>query len=328
MDKKYFSKLLAKYMQGEASAEEIRFLESYYELFENTDDVLKTFSKEEKSRLRDDIRAGMGAGNAVAPWYALYKKEIIAAAAVIIIFSGVFILYHPAARQQPFAENKRNGVFAHIVAKADKEHGQNRVIALPDGSAVILSAGSALDYSKNFNIKTRDVFLNGEAFFDVQHNASKPFVVHTGKVQVTVLGTAFNVKAINGEKNITVTVRRGRVRVSDDRKVIGEIMPSQQIVYNKESITAQTQTVANEDYLGWQGKALFIDNLTIAEASKILEDKYHTVIQIKDREIEALRFTATFSADDDIDKALNSICVFNGINYRYANGGSVIEIYK
>jgi len=76
----------------------------------------------------------------------------------------------------------------------------NRYITLPDGSTVILHAGSKLDYPVSFNGNTREVNLIGEGYFDVQHDPARPFIIHTGHLKTTVLGTAFNIKANAGEK--------------------------------------------------------------------------------------------------------------------------------
>src|SRR5688572_8298430 len=102
-------------------------------------------------------------------------------------------------------------------------------LRLPDGSTVLLNEGSKLEYPITFSGDTREVFLQGEGYFDIQHNPSKPFVVKTANVTTTVLGTAFNVKAFPSEKHITVTVTRGKVKVSKDEKVLGVITHDQQI---------------------------------------------------------------------------------------------------
>jgi hypothetical protein len=337
MDKKYLSQLLARYMKGEASAEEIRFVETYYKLFESTPGLLDTLSEEEKSLLQKNIKADLfktlslneNTDQAVIiPLYKRYKK-LIAAAGIIIILIGSFLIYTTRLKykQNELALNNPGSTIS-VLAALDTTHLQNRVISLPDGSSVVLSAGSRLHYSSDFNTaKNREVFLEGEAFFDVQHNPAKPFIVHTGKLETRVLGTAFNIRAVKGEKNITVTVKRGKVRVSDEQKIIGDITPAQQIIYDEENVTAQQQAVADESYMKWKDSELFIDNLTLSEAAKILEDKYHVTIIVNDKDINTARFTATFQAGEDLEKALNSICVFNEVNYRYIKNDE-IEIYK
>ena len=193
---------------------------------------------------------------------------------------------------------------------------ENRVIFLPDGSTVFLSPGSRLNYPSTFDgLKKREVYLQGQAYFDIKHNATRPFVVHTGKVETTVLGTAFNIKAKQDEKDITVTVTRGKVRVSDPHKTLGVITPQQQIRYNTEKETATLSRVKNNSFLDWKNQDLFIDNLTLTEAAKLLEEQYKIKIIIKDSSIMEQRFTATFPKNEKLEEAVKSISEFNGLSY-------------
>ena len=214
-----------------------------------------------------------------------------------------------------------------ITKKAVVEHEKNRVIFLPDGSTVILTGGSKLNYPSTFDgLKTREVYLEGQAFFDIKHNKSRPFIVHTGNLETKVLGTAFNIKAFPNEDNITVTVMRGRVSVNDQNKILGIITPNQQITYAKSKVKSLIQTVRNESYLTWKQEDLLIDNLTISEAAKLVEDRYNVKIIITNPQIESLRFTTTFSKNETLEEILNSICEFNGLAYTYDKEKSIVNI--
>src|SRR5690606_2859673 len=108
--------------------------------------------------------------------------------------------------QSPHRENKMV-----INSVNSNEH---RLLHLPDGSTVIVGVGSKLNYPSSFDsLRTREVYLEGQAYFDIRHNPQKPFIIHTGKVATTVLGTSFNIKAWPEDQDITVTVTRGKVRV-------------------------------------------------------------------------------------------------------------------
>ena len=197
-------------------------------------------------------------------------------------------------------------------------HKENRVIFLPDGSTVILSPGSKLNYPSSFDgMEKREVFLEGQAFFDIKHNASRPFIVHTGKLATIVLGTAFNIKALPSETEITVTVKRGKVKVSDQDKILGVITPNQQITYNQRKVSSTVKVLDNDSYLDWKEQDLLFDNLTIAEAAKLLEERYKVKITISDQSISSQRFTTTFSKNESFEQILKSICIFNGVVYKY-----------
>src|SRR6187200_2887242 len=100
------------------------------------------------------------------------------------------------------------------------KNGNRTKIVLPDGSQVWLNAGSNLDYNNSvFNKDLREVTLNGEAYFDVTKNADKPFIIHTKKMDVKVIGTAFNVRSYNDERTAEASLIRGSIEVTlKDRK--------------------------------------------------------------------------------------------------------------
>src|SRR5665647_79167 len=326
MDKHYFIKLLHKYQQGNLTKEEKHFLESYYNLFQNEPDVLDTLSIKEKKEFENEIKENI--------WSYISNEErsdkkirfiskrfikIAAAAAILIGFiTSLFFLFEGASKK-----HVNTGLILAV------RHKENRVIFLPDGSTVILSPGSKLNYPSSFDgMEKREVFLEGQAFFDIKHNASRPFIVHTGKLETTVLGTAFNIKAIPDEVEITVTVTRGKVKVSDQNRILGVITPNQQITYNKEKVSSSMKTVDSGSYLEWKEQDLLFDNLTIAEAAKLLEEQYKVKIIISDSSIREQRFTATITKGESFEREIKSICVFNGISYTYNKEKSMVIINK
>lgn len=325
MNKNYFIKLLRKYVQGQATYEEQVFIEQYYNLFQNESGVLDTLNVDEKkafkNNLKDEIRNNISKieqpGEKVRSINTLYIKLAAAAVFALALISSMYLLFNSSSKKYPDVAIKNAAV----------EHKKNRVIFLPDGSTVILSQGSKLNYPSTFDgMETREVYLDGQAFFDIRHNKSRPFIVHTGNLQTRVLGTAFNIKAFPGEDDITVTVKRGRVSVNDQNKVLGIITPNQQITYARSKVKSVLQTVKNESYLTWKQEDLLIDNLTISEAAKLIEDRYNVKIIINNPEVESLRFTTTFSKNETLDETLNSICLFNGLLYTYNKEKSTVNI--
>lgn len=323
MDKQYFIQLLHKYFRSDLTKEEREYLNRYYELFRNEPDILDTLSAEEKNALKHEIKGSV--------WDTILfrertrhrvkliqKRSIVAAAAAIFIAMltiGVFFQYGRSPKKE-VASNR----ITHQKNRSNAQQEENRLIFLPDGSRVILNAGSRLNYPSSFDgKKTREVYLEGQAFFDIQHNDKKPFIVHTGNLQTVVLGTAFNVKAIPGDKEITVTVTRGRVKVKDASRELGIITPNQEIRYDRQKEIAVMKTVNDDHYLDWKDEKLLFDNVTVAEAAKVLEEKYKVTIMINDESVNSQRFTTTFPKDINLDQALKSICEFNGVTYRYNN---------
>lgn len=326
MDKKYFIELLRKYSDGKTTLEERRVVEAYYELFLNEPDGLKALGPEEKEALKNSIRQGIGevteigeiTGGAKVRWFGPATRRWTAAAIISgVLLTGTYYLLNKPAEKQIAAD--------HDIAVQPNE---NRIIFLADGSSVVLSQGSRLNYPSSFDgMDKREVFLEGQAFFDIRPNASKQFIVHTGRLKTIVLGTSFNIRAMPGEPDITVTVKTGKVGVSDQQnKMLGIITPDQQITWHGQTQHVELNRIVNDSYLRWKDRDLFVDNATLSEAAKLLEDRYHVRVMIADSSISSQRFTATFSKDESFEQAIQSICVFNQLDYKLNDQKSTVTI--
>src|SRR5690554_920836 len=119
-------------------------------------------------------------------------------------------------------------------------------IQLPDGSSVMLRDGSWLNMDSSFAGNSREVSLQGEAYFDVASHPGKPFIIHTGAVKTTVLGTAFSIKANPADPVITITVTRGKVKVEDDKALLAMLEADKQLVYNTKTNRVTEKTVDAE----------------------------------------------------------------------------------
>lgn len=204
---------------------------------------------------------------------------------------------------------------------------EHSFIKLPDGSTVVLNANSKLEFPESFdNLPSREVYLTGEGFFDVKHDPTKPFIVHTGKLTTTVLGTAFNVKAFPGESDITVTVARGKVKVSEDSKILGIIEHDQQIIFNKESTHVSQESVVSKQATAWIERDIFFDDVTMEAAVEQLEDRFRVDIQFENENIKACRFTATFIKGEDLKQILQVICEFNNATFTYNAEDQIVKI--
>lgn len=200
-----------------------------------------------------------------------------------------------------------------------------QLVHLPDGSTVLLNDNSTLKYDQDsFDSKTREVTLTGEAFFDIKHNPEKPFIVHTGKIQTRVLGTAFNINAQNSSDNIEVTVARGKVQVGDTEKIYGVIIPNQQIKVNKTTLDYKQNTISAAVVTEWKSNYLILDDINMAEAVSLISQKYKVQILISNEKIKNCRITASFLNEEDLDHVLKVISSVIETEYRYNKAGTVI----
>ncbi|AEV99109.1 hypothetical protein A4D02_11140 [Niastella koreensis] len=243
----------------------------------------------------------------------------IAAAAVLIITAGAILLNRQQADNPKTAGNLPGTTTGSMAVN-------NRYLTLPDGSKVLLHGNSKLEYAGPFTGNTREVTLTGEAYFDVAHDAGKPFIIHSGKLKTTVLGTAFNIKAWPTEKEITVTVTRGKVKVENESGVLGIITPDQQISFNTGNNESKQETVNAESALSWKNQEYTMDNVTIDEAITELQIRYGIIMEIATTENTAnCRVTASFKQDESLDYVLNVICKLYKASWKNENGKIVIS---
>jgi transmembrane sensor len=237
------------------------------------------------------------------------------AAAVVIVCFAVSFFYQQ--KSAPSAEPVNTVAAVKILSGAE-----HRKINLPDGSSVILNENSALEYPEHFTGATREVTLKGEGYFDIRHDAKHSFIVHTGHIKTTVLGTSFNVRAIEG-KTVVVTVTRGKVSVADENKVLAVLVPDEQIVFNPQYKKASVAKVRAEETVAWQKNDLFFEDTTMEEAAVTLSQKFNVKITFENNEGKNCRFTASFLKAQSLEEVIQVITAFNGATY-IAKPGEII----
>lgn len=200
-----------------------------------------------------------------------------------------------------------------------------RFINLPDGSSVILNENSQIEIAENFNSDAkREVYLMGEAYFDINHDSERPFIVHTGKLKTTVLGTAFNIKSSAGAKTVTVTVTRGKVEVGDENQTFNVITPNEQIVFNEEHNNVVKTPVKAESYIKWTNEDIYFDDVSIKDVAKQLQERFGVSIVFSNEQIKTCKFSATFLKSQSLPQILNIIAEFNQIKYQFRDNKVVV----
>jgi len=202
---------------------------------------------------------------------------------------------------------------------------EHQKITLPDSSTVILNSKSSISYPKFFAADRRDVTLQGEGYFDIKHNKSKPFSVTTGTLVTRVLGTAFNIKAYNGDQNIAVTVTRGKVGVTKGNSTLGILLPNQQIVFNTGRQKLSVNKVIASEIVRWKDSDIFFDDTSMGQAMELLSRKFATPIAFSNPAIKDCKFSATFLKGESLKEILEVVCSFNNAQYSYENEGVIIS---
>jgi len=199
--------------------------------------------------------------------------------------------------------------------------GQKVRVVLPDSSLVWLNSGSSLKYNRNYNVKKREVRLEGEAFFDVKKNQAKKFRVQTGIFSVNVYGTAFNVKNYDNDFLQEITVSEGKVGIAHGTKELKQLTHGQQAVYNKETKKITFIHTDPEVVSSWRNNELKFDNTPFAEVVKYLERWYGVNINIESSLIGKHNYTFKIKTES-LTEMLEKIKLMTPISYEI-NGKDV-----
>lgn len=248
----------------------------------------------------------------------------VAAAAIALIVSSVLLFKPNPADPIPAPAGQLSALTVPVAKRSYVTTNEHQKVTLPDGSTVILNNNSTLKIASNFNQERREVEIIGEGYFDIKHDIKKAFIVSSGKVKTTVLGTAFNVRAYINNK-VEVTVTRGKVSVLSGHNVLGILTPNKRIIVPQTGVRPQVSTVVASNSIKWQENDLFFDNMTFDAATVILSKKFNTPITIVDDRAKSCRFTATFLQGETLDEVLKVICSFNNAQYHKNADGILIN---
>ena len=192
-------------------------------------------------------------------------------------------------------------------------NGQRREIRLADGSTVTLKGGSRLRYADRASNGPRDVYLDGEAFFDVHHDATHPFRVHARNGTIEDVGTRFNVRAYAPEATLEVAVAEGSVALGGTGPVL--ILSAGDVAVLEPSGRARRVSSASLDrYVGWMHGELVFDSRPLSAVALELERAYGRRIVIEDSAL-ARRPVSAHLHGEDIRGALDAIVLALGATY-------------
>lgn len=300
MDADRLDELIDKYAFGTITPEELQELLEWYRSAEIVTVEWPTDKVEEMDHLRErmllrlqaQIRAVPEAPVAPTRPMALPRGRISrlrtwqAAACLVLIFSSVWI-----ARQYLGLTGRPEWVAVSNPA------GKIQAIRLPDNSEVWLNASSTIRYSPNpgkGHDAPREIWLEGEAYFDVAEDAAHPFVVHAGSLTTTVLGTRFDVKSFSGEQLASVSVLSGKVRVRDSARVLDVLTAARQLQVDARTGKSSTVPIDTSQVVGWRQGRLQFSGQTMEEITASLARWYNIQFVFADPAISRCRYYLNF----------------------------------
>lgn len=210
--------------------------------------------------------------------------------------------------------------------------GESAEVYLSDNTHVWLNSGTELIYPAQFQGKTRDVQLSGEAYFDVVHNPANPFHVKTNQLTVEVLGTSFNVESYAHENVVSVTLVEGKVTLQNPTgKALTELTPGDNAKYNLAEKEINIKTVDTDFFTSWKDGYLVFKDETLEEIAKKFERWYNMKVRFDDEQIKQVKYTGTILKNKPIDQILEILKYTTGIDYSIEiinNKPSVIHLKR
>jgi ferric-dicitrate binding protein FerR (iron transport regulator) len=273
------------------------------------------------------------------------KFTIFPILAFVILTTGVIYIFTQRKDSKLPAEQ----AISSVVTK----NGNRTKIVLPDGSQVWLNAGSTLDYNNSvFNKDLREVTLNGEAYFDVTKNADKPFIIHTKKMDVKVIGTVFNVRSYNYEKTAEASLIRGSIEVTlkdrKDQKII--LKPNEKIsIATQEPETAlskpgKTPAVKNTrsipqilvkelktstrydniiPEIAWTQNKLFFEDESLENIAPVMERWFGKKVVIANASLKNLHYYGNFE-NETMEEVLSALKLSKPFNFKIEHDSVLI----
>ncbi|WPQ60562.1 DUF4974 domain-containing protein [Chitinophaga sancti] len=304
MDRNRLDLLIQKYIDRTATPAEQVELNNWYRDFTEEEDPFPMTDAQETAA-GQEMRAYLTARiqRKKRPFVALY-----ASMAAACLLGVIFYFNWPKTPEN-------NNLVADIPAAAS----ENRFIYLPDSSKVLLHPGSKMDYQ--FNGNNREVTLEGEAYFDIASRPAQPFIIHTGRVSTTVLGTSLNIKTWNRD-SVTVSVLTGKVQVTDAFQQKTILTPNQQVVYNQHTNNIQQVKIIPATVIAWAKSDMQFQDMPYAQLAERLDRRYDVNIVFKNPALQHCPITGRFSGTESLSEVLDILSQTMGTTYSI-NGRTV-----
>lgn len=206
----------------------------------------------------------------------------------------------------------------------DRIYSGRQFVKLPDGSTVILNEKSELRYKSSFGQPIREVYLSGEAYFDIVHHPDAPFVVRTGNINTRVLGTAFNVEAWPDQSRVEVTVTRGKVSVGDDQRVFEELIPNEQLSINTDTEEFEKTTLDAEVATEWKRSFFVLDRVAMENAARQISERYNVEVFIENKGLKNCLVNGAFLENESVEHVISVICL--AMNAQYSIEDDIVRI--
>lgn len=301
MNKEQFKIIAKKYSENQCNDQEKSIIEAFFSEMQkkqSADAVLLSNKKKEK------ISRAVYA-QTIKSSKPSFRLRIIQVAAIAVLFLGISFLIKQLATPK------------EIIQITNSE--EKKEVFLQDGSIVVLNKNSTLSYPEEFG-KTRSIKLTGEAYFKVKSNPKKPFIVTMHDMRLKVLGTSFNINSYS--KNPTkVSVLTGIVDLKSNSGESVILTKNQHADFTDSSF--RITRVESVEKIAWTKNNIVLEQTTLGETAKILENNYNVTIDFEDKELEKLIISGKFN-EEKLENILASIAFVKKLKIDYLTKNQII----
>ena len=241
----------------------------------------------------------------------------VAAAAVvavaILLFNSIMFATDEARDLMEYVATGKGNYNQLVTPIGSKNH-----ITFSDGSQIWMNSGTKIIYPEKFSNNSRNVYIEGEAYLEITHNADAPFSVHTKNATVRVLGTTFNVAAYPGENSTEVVLVKGKVDLSNGEETHVVLAPGE-LSSVVDGELKQPVKVDVEQYICWIDDVLIFNDDTLEKVFSRLNAHYGVEFVLGPG-VDKLKVTGKLNLKDDIDEVMRTISFTSSISYSKSNG--------
>lgn len=288
--------LLEKYFKGDCTEQEVTAVEAW--LSGSDTRLLDEFMMQKWTEANEPV---VKKTTIHRIWYGAAAAAALGAITVMGFFWQHGSTKRPVALKRDTLSNNTNNI---------------QLFTMADGSEVWLNTHSSLISQQDYNKDRRELWLNGEAYFKVVKDEERPFLVHTGNLTTTVLGTAFNIATANkADGSIQVSLIEGKVAVSIQHTFNKILLPGQMLQY-VDGKAPQLLAFASNEVLDWKKGKIYFDNTLLADVLAKLQQRYGCRIVLEEQQLLKKKISGEFNRDMSLEKILSTLAYVHNISFR------------
>ncbi len=296
--------LLEKYRTGQASEEEVKQVEDWYDSHEKEESPLNELDEQQQWEVGSSLYQEIQSQIVPASRFSGYRRWIILAASIVlVVLSGIaFWTFRSRDKAILVYQNPMKNIHR---------------VTLTDGSQVWLYPGAVINLNADFNQQTRSLSLEGIAFFQIKRDETRPFKIHSRGLLTQVLGTSFLIDASPVHRNVEVSVLTGKVRLqAEQSQTYIVVHPKQKGYYRKGQETKIYRTPDQDVSSVWEKKDFVFDNIPLSEIIQALSQRFGVKFQAENEQIYQCRLTAHL-VHQNLPDILEMISKSLSISYEY-----------